>query len=509
MKKRIAISLTLIFFLFSIGTGILLYHLFSSSSNLRYLISLHEIEDIRQELSYNLQNTQAYIYAPAKVFSIHLDDVIESVNLLDQSISSCHDCHHEEDVRLEIQTVEGLVGVLKEELNRLVTVDTEGDKRYQLQEKIAGIGKEIKDQVHEMVVRAAASIQRKSDAMMSAIDNTYLYLAFILLLTLLLAFFVAQFLMKSITQPINALIQATEEVSAGNWGYQIPYKAKDEFAVLVDIFNTMSRSLKTKKEQLQVQFEELQTTQEQLIQAERLTALGTMAGGIANDFNNILGAIMGHLSILKKNIPYNKDNIDVLDTVEEAGFRAAELNNQLLAFARKKTSKKRDVNITECISHVFKLLSSTLAKNIEIRFNLVEPTPYLFGDPAQIEQVIMNICLNACDAMQEGGELKISTINRSLDEQFLEKFKQTEIEPGEYVQLIISDTGGGIGKHILSQIFEPFFTTKGEGKGTGLGLAMVYGIIKTHKGCCFVDSVVGSGTTFTLYLPMLKLPLLK
>jgi signal transduction histidine kinase len=506
MKKRIVLSLTLIFFLFLTGTGVLLYYLFSSSTSLRYLISLHEIEDIRQELGYNLQNTQFYIYAPPKVFAEHLDDVIESINLLDESISSCNDCHHEDEIRQEIQSAEKLVTVLKEELSYLITMVTEGQRRQQLQANVSELNNEIKAKVHGMVLRAAATIQRKSDAVMYQIDKTYVYLCFTLLLTLLLAFFVAQFLMKSITMPINALVKATEEIGAGNWGYQISYLAKDEFAALIDIFNTMSRSLHKKKEQLQLQMDELKSAQDQLVQAERLTALGTMAGGIANDFNNILGAMMGHLSLLKKSIPQDDENLTILSIVEEAGFRASELNNQLLAFARKKTSKPKSVNITECISNVFNLLSSTLSNSISIRFNLVEPAPYLLGDQTQIEQVIMNLCFNACDAMPDGGELKISTINRFLDEQFLEKYKHTDIKSGEYVQLIISDTGAGIDKKVMSHIFEPFFTTKGEGKGTGLGLAIVYGIVKAHGGCCFVDSVVGSGTTFTIYLPMLQIP---
>ncbi len=503
MKKRIVLSFVLIFSFFVLGAGVLLYHLFSSSSNLRYLIGLHEIGDIRQELSYNLQNVQLYVLSPPVIFTEHLDKVIESVDLLDESIRACHDCHHVPGIRAEIESTELLVADLKVEMSHLITLVSEGDRRRDLQRNVSDLSNKIKDQVHEMVIRAATTIQSKSDSVMSAIDKSYVYLAFTMLLVLLLAFFVAQYLTKSVTKPIKSLMEGSSEIAAGRWGYQVAYDGKDEFAELVGIFNTMSRSLYTKKRQLHQQMDELKNAQNQLIQAERLTALGSMAGGIAHDFNNILGAMMGHLSILRKTIPQDHDNIAMLETVEKAGFRASDLVNQLLTFSRKKTTKPLPLPISTIITSVVSILDSTMKNNkITLTLNLFEPSPIVYGDSTQLEQVLMNLCVNARDSMKDGGEIKISTVTRYLDEQFVEKYKHVDFDPGEFVQIIVADNGSGIEKKNLTQIFEPFFTTKGEGKGTGLGLSMVYGIVQAHGGCCFVDSTLGQGSTFTIYLPV-------
>ncbi len=501
MKKRIITAFALIFILFTLGSGVLLYNLFSITSDLRYLIGLHEIEDIRQELSFSIQNVQAYTYASGIVFSEHLDEIITNTEQIDYAINKCFGCHHTPAVQAEIESINTMVSDFKEKLSYLITTIKDDDRRLQKQSEVSALSKDIIGKVQQMIKRAGSTIQRRTDEAMNEIHQNYALLSITLFSTFVLAFFIAHYLTKSITGPIDALVSATRKIADGNWGYKADYEAADEFGELIDTFNEMSISLEKKKKQIQSQLEELKNTQNHLIEAEKLTAIGTLAGGIAHDFNNILCGMIGHLNLLKKKLPPDNQYLTMLNTIEEAGFRAAELIKQLLAFARQKTLEERPIAINDCITTVLSLLQNTLGKTIAIKLDLGTHLPQITGDTTQLEQVIMNLCLNARDAMMDGGVLLITTDAVTLDEPFCLAAEHTDAEPGEFVRMLVTDTGSGIDEKTLPRIFEPFYTTKEIGKGTGLGLAMVYGIVKSHKGFCLVDSILGMGTTFSIYLP--------
>ncbi len=248
--------------------------------------------------------------------------------------------------------------------------------------------------------------------------------------------------------------------------------------------------------------EEKALLEEQLIQAQKMEAVGTLAGGIAHDFNNLLQAILGYSQILLINKDPDDPETVNLKQIEMSAKRARELTQQLLAFSRRVKSELRPVDLNQEVRQVEKLLKRVIPKMIEIEVHFGENLFPINADPAQLEQVMMNLCVNAKDAMPEGGRLILETGNVVLDEVYCKS--HLGAKPGRYVQLTISDTGGGMDKHTLEHIFEPFFTTKEKDKGTGLGLAMVYGIVKNHGGYIMCYSELGKGTTFKIYFPVLE-----
>jgi two-component system cell cycle sensor histidine kinase/response regulator CckA len=240
----------------------------------------------------------------------------------------------------------------------------------------------------------------------------------------------------------------------------------------------------------------------QLLQAQKMEAIGTLAGGISHDFNNLLQAVLGFSQILLSYKSKEDPEFVHLQEIERAAQRAGELTRQLLAFSRKVESKLRPVDLNHEVMQVEKLLKRTIPKMIHIELRLDHQLKTINADPAQLEQIMLNMGVNARDAMPEGGRLIIETTNITLDESFCRRHPGST--PGDHVLLSITDTGVGMGEEILEHVFEPFYTTKEAGKGTGLGLAMVYGIVKNHNGYISSDSQLGVGTTFKIYLPVIK-----
>jgi two-component system cell cycle sensor histidine kinase/response regulator CckA len=240
----------------------------------------------------------------------------------------------------------------------------------------------------------------------------------------------------------------------------------------------------------------------QLFQAQKMEAVGTLAGGIAHDFNNLLQVIQGYTEVLQSEVGRNKSGLEALQKIHRSAKRGAELTRQLLTFSRKVQSERRPLDLNREVEQVKRLLERTIPKMIEIELYLSESPAVVSADPIQVEQAIMNLAVNAKDAMPEGGKIVIETERVKLDEQFCKT--HLGARPGEYVLLSISDTGHGMDREILEHVFEPFYTTKDVGKGTGLGLAMVYGIVKNHEGYILCYSEINTGTSFKIYLPAME-----
>jgi len=239
--------------------------------------------------------------------------------------------------------------------------------------------------------------------------------------------------------------------------------------------------------------------EEQLRQAQKMESLGTLTGGIAHDFNNILVGILGYASLLKTSMDKSDPRYRYVDVIERSASRASELTKQLLSFARSRKHEIVRVDLNKLVSEVVNLLSKTLNTPISIKTELEENLWHIGADEGQIHQVIMNLCVNASEAMPNGGILTIKTENLKVDREFAGGRLGMEVEPGDYVRVTISDTGVGMDEDTVRRIFDPFFTTKGG--GTGLGLSVVYGIVKDHGGYIDVRSKPGKGTTFELYFP--------
>jgi len=239
---------------------------------------------------------------------------------------------------------------------------------------------------------------------------------------------------------------------------------------------------------------------EELFQLHKIESVGKLAGGIAHDFNNILTVISGNLDFLRNQMKNaNKEILEAIEEVRRASDRAASLTSQLLAFSRKQIYRPRVVSLNKIIKDIEKMLVRLIGENIKLTLNLSTDPLMIKADPAQIDQVIINLVTNAKDAMPFGGELIITTKNSTLTED--DKKQYPFIIPGEYVLLSVKDNGVGMTPDVKSRVFEPFFTTKEMGKGTGLGLAVVYGIVKQNSGFIFIDSEEGKGTEVKILLP--------
>jgi PAS domain S-box-containing protein len=244
--------------------------------------------------------------------------------------------------------------------------------------------------------------------------------------------------------------------------------------------------------------------EEQLIRAQRMEAIGTLSGGVAHDFNNILTVILGHTEVLLQETRLDRVEHDHLKSIDEASRRASALTRQLLAFSRKQVLQPKVFNLNSLIVDLDKMLRRLISEDLELQTVTDPRLGATKADPGQIEQVVMNLVVNARDATRSGGRITIETANVTLDEDYVRDHPGAR--PGPHVMLAVSDTGEGISPDILPHIFEPFFTTKEVGKGTGLGLSTVYGIVKQSGGNVSVYSHPGRGTTFKVYLPRVDQP---
>jgi len=280
-----------------------------------------------------------------------------------------------------------------------------------------------------------------------------------------------------------------------NYSKQLDSRVKKRTAELQHANKTLIEEIQSRR----VAEEEKETMRAMFLKAQRMEALGTLAGGVAHDFNNLLTAITGYTILAKRGVSTPDAVLQNLTYVEEASSRATALTRQLLLFSRSQPMETTFIDVNETIDSMLKLIARLIGENISIETNLSKALNPIIGDRANIEQIIMNLAVNARDAMEQGGSLIFKTENVCTDNTpCTDASKRNECST---IKLTVADTGTGMDEKTKEKIFEPFFTTKPAGKGTGLGMAVVYGVVSQHKGRIEVDSTPGVGTTFSIYLP--------
>jgi two-component system cell cycle sensor histidine kinase/response regulator CckA len=260
-------------------------------------------------------------------------------------------------------------------------------------------------------------------------------------------------------------------------------------AELADTVANLQREIKRRRE-----------VEGELVQSQKMEAVGRLAGGVAHDFNNLLTVILGYGEMLREEFGANSEVLDYAAEILRAGQRASALTNQLLAFSRRQVAVPQILDLNHAAEHIEKMLRRMIGEDIDLQMRLAGGLRSILADPSHIDQVIMNLAVNSRDAMPDGGTLIIETANVDLSDEYVGR--HLDVQPGPYVMLAISDTGTGMDEATRSRIFEPFFTTKEQGKGTGLGLSIVYGIVKQAAGEIIVYSEPGHGTVFKIYFPV-------
>jgi signal transduction histidine kinase/ActR/RegA family two-component response regulator len=304
-------------------------------------------------------------------------------------------------------------------------------------------------------------------------------------LAVLAGAFIAFILSRQITRPLERLALAIRQLQKGDFESQIAVVGSDEVAHLTLAFEEMRSSLRQSREGL--------------LRSARLEAVGRLAGGVAHDFNNLVMIIKGYSDLLLDTAtPQAKPYIE---EIKNAGERASGLTRQLLAFSRKQVLEPQVLDLNQSVRNMVKMLRVLIGEDIELVTNLADHIGRILADPGQLEQVIMNLAVNARDAMPSGGKLIIETQSCYLDESYAST--HADVSPQSYVLIAVTDTGCGMPEETLEHMFEPFFTTKEPGKGTGLGLATVYGIVKQSHAHITVHSEPGHGSAFKIYFPSL------
>jgi signal transduction histidine kinase/ActR/RegA family two-component response regulator len=294
------------------------------------------------------------------------------------------------------------------------------------------------------------------------------------------------------TRPLASLVEGVRALEQGNFKYPLEAHGGDEVARVTRAFENMRSTLQNneaQKEQLE----------DQLRQSQKMDALGRLAGGVAHDFNNLLTVIKGNSDLLLERFTPGDPGYGNCHQIQKVSDRAASLTRQLLAFSRRQVLQPRVLDLNVHIAEMGSLLRRLVREDVEFLLRLGESLGRVKADPGQIEQVLLNLTVNACDAMPQGGRLTIETNNAVIEGEYAGTYPP--IEPGHYVVLAVTDTGLGMDADTKARIFEPFFTTKDPGKGTGLGLATVYGVVKQSGGFIRVESAPGNGARFEIYLP--------
>lgn len=493
MKRKIVIGLCILSAIFLAGGAYIVFAVETSTQRLDNLITLHQVEILREHYLIQIKNVQADLILRGTVHSSQFDTVVRNVMNMGMFVETCYDCHHSLDVSQKLDLMKAKTDEYADALSRVLTIRANAPRMIEERDRAFALGQELTDQVGTMIAFTSSKLAIKTEAALRGIRRTK-YLLYTLMATVpLLSLGFALVFFKDLTRTMEVLLGSTRRLKAGDLDHRIT-GLKDEFGELAVSINEMAGSLKEKIEEMRRTEEdlaqanrELKLAQEQMVRAETMAAIGTLSSGISHELSTPLSVILNLAQLSRQELQGNPELQRDLAVIEYEANQAIKITRSLLGFARSTKSKTETVNVNEVLVDLFKILEfQPRAHSIEFAF---EPAPDLSTIEAgvgKLRQVFLNVILNALQAMPGGGTLRLAT--RNVREPVFDG-----------VEILVSDTGVGIPKEQIKQVFQPFFTTKDE--GTGLGLAITYGIVQEHNGAIEVESEVGVGTTFRILLP--------
>ena len=604
MKKKIIISFLSLFLLFFAGIAITLFIVNKTTANLNSLLALHKVEIIRQDLVINVQTVQSNLYTTGTLFGKELDTIVDNVLKLHERVYSCSDCHHKPQVAQGLTELQELTEQYREALSYFMTSTADTQRIERLQAVAADIGDSIIAKSQLMAMTANDALRKKTTAALEKVNKSTKILAGTLVFALLVVIIISYYLIRSITEPVAELLQATRKIRHGELGYVSRFKGEAEFKELITSFNEMSLILLANHESILAQmarnqtilqattdgfalvddhgriidanpslcrmtdqnrdvlltksFAELQEygpsvlpdtllarirdtgslvyqtdlktgdgrlvpvevsatyvemegngsyfcflrdlserkkMEAELIKGQKLESLGVLAGGIAHDFNNLLTGIIGYIDLSLRTLTPGEKSHGWLESAKRASARAQGLTQQLLTFSRGGEPVKTLVQVRDLLEESTRFVLS--GSNVKCAYRFADNLWPVNADKGQIGQVVQNITLNGAQAMPEGGTITVSAENYTAP-----AGNTLNLAEGDYVRLEFADQGHGIAQKDLAKIFDPYFSTKKT--GNGLGLTICHSIVSKHQGRITIESELGVGTKFTIFLPALK-----
>ena len=494
MKKKIILGLAAYSVLFLFMGLYIVFTIHAGTAKLNGLIRLHQVEIIREQFLIQIKRVQSDLALKHTHYSRKSEIVLTDVRGIEDVIDVCSGCHHSAAVQVFIDDLHSSTHNYKDAVSRVLTLEA-GTTRLAKEEDAAfRAGEVLTGKVHDMVALTNAKLNAKTEAALGEIMHSKNVLYALLALGPLLSLGLATVFIRGFTTPVNRLLEATRSLKSGDLDHRVD-GMNGEFGELASSFNEMSHSIKEQMLRLRESEQtcekanqELKHTQEQMVRAETMAALGTLSSGISHELSTPLSVILNMTQLMKQEVKDDPALLKDMEVVEYEANQAIKVTRSLLGFARSTKSKKESVDVNRVLEDLFKILEfQPAAKSVNLIKRLAPDLRLIRADSGQIRQVFLNLILNAIQAMPDGGELDVST-------------RRWMSEAAEGVEITIRDTGTGIPKENIKNIFQPFFTTKEE--GTGLGLAISYGIIKEHNGNIEVESEVGQGTTFRIFLPV-------